>query len=216
MHLCLLVCILAKDILDKIDFDADIRKMLRLRRTIKVEDAEEFDQRLWEWYGLDLMMAVSRSGWPWGLKSTPSEKLMHDCVSEGDEALALQVLNLRGDYYKKLYKEGMKQQRGRKKRHKGKEFCALQEKISIYAQMHAAVKGIRQANKTVVTKTFRQGYTIQQLKVEQYDKLGWCKHLQTKYRQRRAKKASVEIEEDGEDVPYFRMELPIDDFGVSV
>ena len=79
--------------------------MLQQRREKKFEEVEDEMRAFWRWYGLDLMVKVSHKDWPWSKKDYRRMRYMDECVSESDEALALQVLSLRGMKYIELRDE---------------------------------------------------------------------------------------------------------------
>jgi hypothetical protein len=73
---------------------------LRLSKNIKEVSTEMKD--LWVWYGLTLLVEVSRKEWKWHKRENRVTKIMSECVVIGDEALALQILMMRGGRYYKL------------------------------------------------------------------------------------------------------------------
>jgi hypothetical protein len=71
-----------------------LEMMNELRKTRHVSEAGEDMRKLWVWYGLELMVEVSRKEWAWRKLINRTTKLFTDCVVVGDEALALQVISL--------------------------------------------------------------------------------------------------------------------------
>jgi hypothetical protein len=87
----------------------DIESMNIMRRTKHVNEISQNMRDLWEWYGLDVMTAVSRRDWKWSKRSAQLNMLFTECVTEGDEAMAIQILDLRGEMFlaqAKLKKRG--------------------------------------------------------------------------------------------------------------
>ena len=198
-HVC--CCILAPEQITKVDFRADIQTLLELRgsKDCKSPDVTSDMRDLWEWYGLDLMSNCSRITWDWGVKANRDTKLFSDCVLVGDEALALQVLHLRGKYYQKLYEErkrvgrkNFKQPKGRKKavEQDDKEFEATQKELGLYRKLYEQVKEIRAAN--------NDG--------DDTDKFGWGKYLREKQWERKKDGSKQSPKKDD----YQMMEIPLD------
>ena len=73
-----------------------------LRKTKNISEVSSDMKKLWVWYGLELLVGVSRKEWPWSHKKDRSTKLLTKCVRVGDEALALEVIELRGCEYMDL------------------------------------------------------------------------------------------------------------------
>ena len=190
-----------------------------MRETKNIKDPRDVstvskkDERFWEWYGLVLMENVSRQGWAWKDVENRRNKLFYECVSEGDEALALQVLVLRGNYYKKQWQkrkdakedgEDFKEKRGRKKidDQEGEEFVALQEKIDIFGDMHKLCYKVRVANRIV------EGPPGGEV-VREWDKLSWCEFLQ------KAERAKIKDKKKRVTTSQYSMyEVPVDTFAV--
>ena len=80
----------------------DFESLNVARMTKRVEDVSEEMRELWVWYGLDLMVHVSRKELAWKQKGHRISKKFADCVTIGDEALALQIIALRGRSYVEL------------------------------------------------------------------------------------------------------------------
>ena len=102
------------------------------------------------WYGLDLLVHTARKEWPWKQKQNRLSKTFSDCVTVGDEALALQIIKLCGKVYvefrnKKAAGDNIKISRGRKK---GEDMAdmALTTKYGVYDSMRNMVKRIRTKN----------------------------------------------------------------------
>ena len=77
-------------------------------------------KKLWSWYAIELMATVARKQWDWNNAEKRRTQLMRDCVWIGDEALACQVLELRGQGYMEERKKAnsgelVKWKAGRKK-----------------------------------------------------------------------------------------------------
>ena len=68
-------------------------------RNMSIHDVSEDVKEFWAWYGLTLLPKASRREWPWHQEDKRRTKLMNECVSASDEALALQIMELRGDTY---------------------------------------------------------------------------------------------------------------------
>lgn len=92
------------DVLDETCFKKDVYQMLLARRNCNVAEVPEKMQRLWVWFGLVCLEKASHKTWEWSHKDVRGNKLMNECVSVSDEALALQTLNVRGEGYVKAKK----------------------------------------------------------------------------------------------------------------
>ena len=58
------------------------------------EDSQDM-KALWVWYGLTMMSTVMRRGWKWNSVVNRKNCMFRDCVMIGDEALVLQIIELR-------------------------------------------------------------------------------------------------------------------------
>ena len=90
-----------------------------------IEHCDDETQRLWEWYATKLLVNVSRKAWDWSTPKIRELKLLVDrgCVTCNDEALLLQIIEMRGASFLKLRaqkkanpNQKVKQNRGRKKK----------------------------------------------------------------------------------------------------
>ena len=122
-----------------VDFKKDVYHLLLARRNCNVGDVPEKMRRLWVWFGLVCLEKASHKHWQWSEKSVRGNLLMNKCVSVSDEALALQILNVRGEGYvnaKKMKDAGETKvgggMRGRDKNlvHNVKLFCWYFEKVA--------------------------------------------------------------------------------------
>jgi hypothetical protein len=96
------------------------------------------------------MVHTARKDWPWKNKHNRLSKTFSECVTVGDEALALQIIKLRGKVYvefrdKKAAGVDVKLSRGRKKAHEAAQM-ALTTKFGVYKKMRDLVKRIRTKN----------------------------------------------------------------------
>lgn len=82
----------------------DLEQMLQFRQTKHINEVSQDMKALWRWYALTLLVKVSRSTWPWRDPENRNSKLMSECVSVGDEAVVLTVLQLRAQDYFDLRK----------------------------------------------------------------------------------------------------------------
>jgi hypothetical protein len=109
-------------------------------------------KELWVWYGLTLMVEVSRKEWAWHKRENRVTKHMSECVVVGDEALALQVVLMRGNMYfsikvRKQEGESMSMKRGRRAFVEGDVATeVLTERLDIYERMRGDVGRIRKAS----------------------------------------------------------------------
>ena len=63
-------------------------------------DGESEDMKgLWVWYGLTMMSTVMRRSWKWNSVVNRKNSMFHECVMIGDEALMLQIIELRIDEF---------------------------------------------------------------------------------------------------------------------
>ena len=177
--------------------------MLECRRTTKVEGAPQRVLEFWEWYGLNTLAKAARKDWPWWDETAHTRDWMVDCVSVSDEALALQVLHLRGDAYvlmkgkhqlemAKPEEQRAKQKGGRKKRtvprgDKPGSQATLCETVDMYVSYHGMVKDARRADPE--------------------DDLGWYKFLRKKAV---AKRVSAESR-GGKKKIIEIVDIPVDD-----
>ena len=97
-----------------------------------------------------MMVHTAGKEWPWKQKQNRLSRTFANCVTIGDEALALQIIKLRGKVYvefrnKKAAGDNVKISRGRKK---GEEMVdmALTTKYGVYDSMRNMVKRIRTKN----------------------------------------------------------------------
>jgi hypothetical protein len=131
-----------------------LEMMNELRKTRHVSEAGEDMRKLWVWYGLELMVGVSRKEWAWRKLINRTTKLFTDCVVVGDEALALQVISLRAEMYIKEREEKnanadvgeTKKKRGRKSYVEGDDSTmVLTERMGIFLRMRNDIIKIRRA-----------------------------------------------------------------------
>jgi hypothetical protein len=134
------------------------------RLTKNISEVSDEMKELWEWYGLELMVYTARKDWPWKSKLNRISKRFSECVSIGDEALALQIIILRGKMYvtqrnKEALGVEVKVGRCRKKAESGEEesYAALTSRFDVFKAMRGLVAQIRERTKG--------------------DELGWEAHL---------------------------------------
>jgi hypothetical protein len=147
---------------------SDLQTLLTHRGTMDVKEESDDMKRLWVWYGFTLMPTVMRRGWEWNSVVNRKNCLFRDCVLIGDEALVLQIVEIRiKDYWldKESKKEGeatgIKRKRGRTEGAMNKD-TSLKDRICIFMGYRDVVGKIRKAEK--------DGF--------QNDKFGWNKYLQ--------------------------------------
>ena len=123
--------------------------------TKNISEVSEEIKELWEWYGLELMVYTARKDWPWKSKQNRISKRFSECVTIGDEALALQIIILRGKMYvtqrnKEALGVEVKVGRGRKKAESGEEasYAALTSCFDVYKAMRGLVTQIRDRTKS--------------------------------------------------------------------
>jgi hypothetical protein len=125
--------------------------MNHLRLSTNIKEVSSHMKELWVWYGLSLMVNVCRKEWLWHKSETRKTRLMGECVVIGDEALALQIVSMRGGSYfdlklKQQCGEDIRSRRGRKTFVKGDVSTqALTERIDLYVKMRCDVSKIRKA-----------------------------------------------------------------------
>lgn len=127
----------------------DIGEMLRLRGTKHIDTVSEEMKSLWRWYASVLLTSVSRKGWSWNNAENRRRRLLRNMVWVGDEALALQILELRGQGYleeKAKMDEGKLEKRkmGRKKGKINPDEC-LKKRIDLYFDYREKIMEIRKA-----------------------------------------------------------------------
>lgn len=136
--------------------------LLECRRTTQVEKAPPRVLEFWEWYGLTALAKSARKDWPWWPESAHVKDWVTDSVTISDEALALQVLHLRGDSYlllkdqmllekAKPLEERTKGKGGRKRRtiprgERPDSQTTLCETVDMYVKYYVAVKETRWAD----------------------------------------------------------------------
>lgn len=132
------------------DLWGDIKKMTTARLTERFSDVDDQMKELWKWYGLELMVQTARKDWPWKSKQNRLCRRFSDCVTVGDEALALQIISLRGKMYVKQRDQKeqgveVKVGRGRKKAESGEDtaYKALTARFDVYRAMRGLVSQIR-------------------------------------------------------------------------
>jgi hypothetical protein len=129
----------------------DIDRMNEARLTKHISDVEDEDmKKLWLWYGLNLMVDISRKDWPWKNKQIRLIQTFSNSVTVGDEALVLQIIKLRGKVYvelrdKKAAGGDVKLVKGRKRACETSQ-TALSAKFAVYKRMRDMVKRIRTKN----------------------------------------------------------------------
>jgi hypothetical protein len=133
------------------DLSINLETMNQLRLTTDIGEVSAHMKELWVWYGLSLMVNVCRKEWIWHKGETRKTRLMGECVVVGDEALALQIICMRGASYfdfklKRQSGEDIRSRRGRKTFVKGEiSTQALTERIDLYVKMRGDVAKIRKA-----------------------------------------------------------------------
>jgi hypothetical protein len=81
------------------DLSVNLDNMNKLRTHKHISEISDMMKKMWVWYGLNLMVGVSRKDWAWSSRENRKTKLFSTCVVVGDEALALQVIVLRAGKY---------------------------------------------------------------------------------------------------------------------
>ena len=81
----------------------NLKTMMELRKSTRVEDCDEGMKKLWEWYGLDLMRRVSRKDWKWGGEIGELD-FFSECVLPGDEAFVMAHLEAKIEHYCEIRK----------------------------------------------------------------------------------------------------------------
>jgi hypothetical protein len=99
--------------------------MNELRTNRHVNEVGGEIKQLWVWYGLEMMVAVARKDWTWHKRINRKTRLFSDCVVVGDEALALQIISMRGHKYIKERDEAETEERGitRRKKKRPQKIC---------------------------------------------------------------------------------------------
>jgi hypothetical protein len=155
---------------------------------------------LWVWYGLTMMSTVMRRGWKWNDVMNRKNCMLRDCVMIGDEALVLQIVELRILEY---WVEKEENDRGglRKKRKRGRsegetmsKEKGLKDRICIFMSYRELVGNIRKAE--------RDGF--------QNDKFGWNKYLQNAARVIESASGAVRSKSSANDFKHLM--IPKDDY----
>lgn len=175
-----------------------LRNVLLLVRHRKEKDIKDMPQEmkdLWSWYALTLMTATARKDWKWKNEDKRTEEMFCDCVTVGDEALALSVLELKGEEYmeekvRRRSNEYVKGKRGRRKKDsEGKKDDGLNHKVSAYLKHRESVLAMRNADPE--------------------DNLGWNGYIRTQVeeekKKRGVKKRGVLLKNG-----YSTIEIPMD------
>jgi hypothetical protein len=81
------------------DLSESLATMNKLRSYKHISEISETMKKMWTWYGLNLMVGVSRKDWAWRSRVNRKTRLFSACVVVGDEALALQIIALRANKY---------------------------------------------------------------------------------------------------------------------
>ena len=120
------------------------------RLTTHISEVDHEMKELWVWYGLELMVDTARKDWPWKNVQNRLCKRFSENVTIGDEALALQIISLRGKMYvvqlnRIAEGQNVKVGRGRKKAESGEDaaYTALTARFDVYKAMRGLVKQIR-------------------------------------------------------------------------
>ena len=162
---------------DSVDFKDDIRTMLLKRKTVHIDEVAPEIKKLWKWYALEMLASVSRKQWEWNSQEKRRTKLLRDCVWIGDEALACQVLEVRGKaYMQERHKvkagEVEKKKAGRKKGNINPEEC-LKKKIGVFFEYRQMIAEIRQAeNENGVGDKFGWNEYIRTIEKERVTSVG--------------------------------------------
>jgi hypothetical protein len=136
------------------------------QRTVRhINEVGDDIKRLWTWYGLEMMVAVARKDWTWYKRLNRKTRLFSDCVVVGDEALALQIISMRGDKYIKDRNEAETAEEGRTKKKRGRKTAidgdestkVLTKGMDLFLKLRNDVLKIRSATRN--------------------DELGWEKYL---------------------------------------
>ena len=163
---------------------------------MNIHDVPQNVKDLWVWYGLTMLPRASRREWPWHHEKTRREQLMCDCVSASDEALALQIIELRGCDYLAIREKNSKLEKpvdkpkGRKKK-RGKKNpdgeITLCDAALVYCHYHKEICDTR--------------------RLDPKDEKGWYGYLRTCQMGRSAGTEG----KGGSDATINRMELPVED-----
>ena len=125
-----------------------LEHMLEMRKTKDIDEVSEEMREFWVWYGLDCIPKASNALWPWSNKNNRMKKLFNTCVSASDEALALQVLDVRGVKYLGLRSRseaGAVQEKAKKGKAPGEK--TMSETTDVYVKYHKLVEEARPVSK---------------------------------------------------------------------
>ena len=149
------------------------------RKTVHINTVDDDLKKLWSWYGIELMTTVARKQWDWHSAEKRRTHLLRDCVWIGDEALACQVLELRGQGYMEERKkansgETIKRKAGRKKGKIKPEEC-LKKNIELYFEYRQLISDIRKVEQNEETN----------------DKFGWNEYIRKTLQEEHAESGTV-------------------------
>lgn len=136
----------------ELDLQTLIDAMIADRAEKNVTSTEKHTQDFWLWYALTLLPKVSHRSWSWNDKLVRRSASLHRCVSVSDEALALQVLDLRGEGYLELKKSLMKKKREAEKALKGETETSMDD-----GGKSAGTKGVDIGSKEAGGKNVENG-----------------------------------------------------------
>ena len=194
----------AADDLDGICISDYLSTLNKLRVTQNVATAEQTIKDFWVWYGLTLLPKVSHKNWKWKDASIRETVRMYDCVSISDEALAMQVLDLRGSRYMEMRsqkKNGTPPVFGRKSGNTDKggtgavntSLMSMTENVARFVEFYGVVKAIKEEQKN--------------------DALGWCSYLTMKQVEKSGGSTSGGKRKK-RDTILNMMDLPVDEVAV--
>ena len=134
--------------------------MMKERSEKKVEDCCVESRLLWEWYASVVMVRCARKEWPWNKQRVRFDKLMVEdgCVNTGDEALVLQIIEMKGKIFMELRE--LKKAGKELDEKKGRDGVGMVGRIDIFKKKRKLVVDVRE----------KDGGTD--------DKFGWYKYIQ--------------------------------------
>ena len=171
--------------------------MNSLRVTQNIATADNLTQEFWVWYGLTLLPKVSHKNWRWSDKGVRETVRMYDVVSISDEALAMQVLKLRGARYMDMRskkKQGISttNKKGGQSGTADASLKSMTENVACFVEYYNVVKATKDAQKD--------------------DSLGWCAYLTVKQVQKCGESSSGKKKK--KDTVLNMMDLPVDEVPV--
>ena len=179
---------------------SDLQTLLTHRATMHIDGESEDMKRLWVWYGLSMMSTVMRRGWKWNSVVDRKNSMFRECVMVGDEALVLQIIELRIEEYwieKERKDRGDVREKRKRGRTEGEQMSrekSLKDRICIFMGYREVVGNIR--------KSERDGL--------QNDKFGWNKFLQNSARAIESASGAIRSKSTAND--FRHLMIPRDDF----